>query len=280
MDTPYGPTSDRVRDRRDRRQAGGLPAPPRPQPPAARRTRSPTAPTCGRCSELGVRRMHRAVRVGQPAAGRAARRVRGLRPVRRPHQRPRRHVLRRPGDDARLGRRSVLPRAARDPARDRPRAGPGHPRRRHRRRDPGPALLDPRREPLVRRDGLGGHQHDRLPRGLPGPRARALLRQRLADHRLRRRPGGRARASSRSATRRVVEVFTENNERLRKLLFAAIPQDRRAARRRLRHARSRARGSSASRSSQAAARIPLGSAGAVGTISPVVFAIRKELDLT
>ena len=49
---------------------------------------------------------------------------------------PRGHVLRRPGDDARLGRRPVLPRPAAHPRRDGARARHPRARRRHRRRHP------------------------------------------------------------------------------------------------------------------------------------------------
>ena len=137
-----------LRDRRRGRQAGGVHAPPRPHPqPAAARDPLPRQPVGDEGAGRAPR--DRPVRLGQPVQGSAAGHVRGLRPVRRSHQRPRRHVLRRAGDDARLGRRPVLPRAAADPARDRPRAGPRHPRRRHRGGDPGPALLDPVGEPLV-----------------------------------------------------------------------------------------------------------------------------------
>ena len=64
----------------------------------------------------------------------------------------------------------------------------------------GPAILDAGRVEVVQLDGVGGHQHDRLPRGLARPRARALLREHLADHRLRRRRSRTTRASARSAT--------------------------------------------------------------------------------
>ena len=73
-----------------------------------------------RLGDEGARRAadHRPQRLRR-AQGRArAGRVRRLRPVRRPDERARRHVLRRARDDARLRRRPVLPRPARAPGRD------------------------------------------------------------------------------------------------------------------------------------------------------------------
>ena len=149
--------------------------------------------------ELGVRRIIGPNASGALKAELAARRVRRLRPVRRPHVRAQGHLLRGPGDDARLRRRSVLPRPAADPRRDRARARHPGARRRHRRRHQRPALLDARRVALVPGRGLGHDQHDRVPRGLPRARARALLREHLDGHRPRRRRGGRA-ARSRTTT--------------------------------------------------------------------------------
>ena len=171
--------------------------------------------------ELGVRRIIGPVRVRRAAGGPRARRVRRLRPVRRPHDRARGHVLRGARDDARLPGGSVLRRSARDPRRDGPRARSPGARRRHRRRHPGPALLDPRRVGVVPAHGLGRDQHDRVPGGLSRARARALLREHLDGDRPRRR---RRVAPSRVSHETVLRVFTENNERLRELLFAAIPR--------------------------------------------------------
>ena len=70
-------------------------------------------------------------------------------------------------------------------------------------------------------DGLGRDQHDCLPRGDARPGARALLREHLDGHRLRRRCRRGHRAVS---SETVMRVFAENNERLRDLLFAAIPR--------------------------------------------------------
>ena len=63
----------------------------------------------------------------------------------------------------------VLPRPPSCPRRDGPGARDHRARRRHRRRDPGPAFLDPRRITVVPIDGLAGDQHDGLSRGSPGP---------------------------------------------------------------------------------------------------------------
>ena len=148
--------------------------------------------------ELGVRRIIGPMRSGALKAELAARRVRRLRPVRRPDERPAGHLLRRPGDDARLGRRPVLPRTAGAARRDRARARDPGARRRHGRHDPGAAVLDARRVALVPGRRLGRDQHDRVPRGLPRPRARALLREHLDGHRPRRR---RARGGCRRLAR-------------------------------------------------------------------------------
>ena len=103
-----------------------------------------------------------------------------------------RHLLRGPGDDARLRRRPVLPRPARGCS-SRPARELGIPVRDGGTVvvDPGPALLDPRRVALVPGRGLGRDQHDGVPRGLPRARARALLREHLDGHRPRRRRRGR-----------------------------------------------------------------------------------------
>ena len=91
----------------------------------------------------------------------------------------------------------------RAPAR-RNRARARHPgaRRRHRRHDPGPALLDARRVEVVPGRRLGRDQHDRVPRGLPRARARALLREHLDGHRPRRRRRGHGAGLARGRGRR------------------------------------------------------------------------------
>ena len=62
--------------------------------------------------ELGVRRIIGPCASGRAEGGARARRVRRLRPVRRPDLGPRRHVLRRPRDDPRVRGRPVLRRPA------------------------------------------------------------------------------------------------------------------------------------------------------------------------
>ena len=94
-------------DRRDRRPAG------RVHPPARRRARVPAAPDHYRANlwamkELGVDRVLGPSAVRLAAGGREARRLRGLRPARRPHARPAAHLLRRSDHDAHLVRRPVL----------------------------------------------------------------------------------------------------------------------------------------------------------------------------
>ena len=188
---------------------------------SCRRTGSRTARTCGRCASSACGGI-----IGPNASGALtrdarARRVRRLRPVRRPHER------------ARATRSTTGPRrrTSPPPTRTAPICGACSSRRRGELGikardggtvvvDPGPALLDPRRVAVVPGDGLGGDQHDRVPRGLARARARALLREHLDGHRLRRRRRGRGAGLARA----VVTVFNENNEKLRELLFAAIPK--------------------------------------------------------
>ncbi len=112
---------------------------------------------------------HRSERVRFAAEARRARALRHLRPVRRSHERPQGHLLRRADHHARLLGRPVLPDDA--PGRHRHRGrtrdhgapighGRGHPRA---------AVLDPCGVEVVRLSGLGGHQHDPVPRVLPRP---------------------------------------------------------------------------------------------------------------
>ena len=74
-------------------------------------------------------------------APRRARPLRRQRPVRRPDDGPRGHLLRRPDRVPRELRRDLRPDPPRDRARRHPRARDHRPRRRHRRRHPGPAIL-------------------------------------------------------------------------------------------------------------------------------------------
>ncbi len=134
---------------------------------------------------------HQPVRRRLAPAPRGARPLRGQRPVRGPDERSRRHLLRRADRVPRLVGRDLRPGPARDRARGHPRARDHRPRRRHGRRDPGPALLHEGRVQVVQRRRVGGHQHDPVPGGVPVPRAGHGGRQHRADHRLRRgRPGG------------------------------------------------------------------------------------------
>ena len=196
IETPYGAPSDKVAiGEVEGRRVAFLPRHGAPPPVPAPQDPLPGQPLGdeGAGGQPGDRPLRRRF-----AAGRGRPRpLRDLRPAGGPDLGPRRHLLRRPRDHPHLLRRPLLPRAAR--SRPQGGRGPGHhrPRRRHHGGHPGPPLLDPGREPLVPEQRLEGHQHDRLPRGPVGPRARALLRERLADHRLRRRPGGHARGPAR-----------------------------------------------------------------------------------
>ena len=161
--------AERGDHRRHRRRArGGVPAAARRQPRVLAAHRAVPrqhvgAAGAGRAAHL------RAVRGRQPHARARARCDGGARSAGGPHQRPRRHLLRLRRHPRRV-RRPVLPDAA--GRGDRPaRRG----RRRHHGGDPGSAVLHPRREPVVRRPGLHAGQHDRLPRGGAGPRARDVL---------------------------------------------------------------------------------------------------------
>ena len=124
VDTPYGPPSDSF-------FLADVARPPRRVPAAARpAAHDPAAPDQLPGQRLGdalARRQggHLAVRRGLAPARRQARRLRRVRPVRRPDPRPRRHVLRRPDRDPPLVGRDLRP----DPARARDRH---HPRPRHR----------------------------------------------------------------------------------------------------------------------------------------------------
>ena len=105
---------------------------------------------------------------------------------------PGRHVLRRPDRDPPLVGRHLRPGPARPRDRHDPRPRHRGPRARHRRRHPGPAVLDEGRVEVVQRRRLGGHQHDPVPRGVAVPRARDGGRQHQPHHRLRRRRPSRA----------------------------------------------------------------------------------------
>ncbi len=139
VDTPYGKPSApfTIGDvGGDTRRLSSAPRPPA-RAPAAR------DPVPGESlGHEGARRAanHRAERLGRAHSRPRARRVRRLRPVRRPDERARRHVLRRARDDARLGGRPLLPRPAPSAGRDGRRARHQSARRRDRgRRSRAPA---------------------------------------------------------------------------------------------------------------------------------------------
>ena len=107
VDTPYG-SRRRPSPSARSRAASRVPAAARPASTSCRRTPIPTGERLGD-ARAGRAEDHRPERV-RCAQGRArAGRVRRLRPVRRPDERPRGHVLRRPRDDPCLRRRPVLP---------------------------------------------------------------------------------------------------------------------------------------------------------------------------
>ena len=132
---------------------------------AARAAAAPDPVPGERVGDAGARRPahHRAVCLGRAPARPRARRVRRLRPVRRPNVGQGGHVLRRAGDDARLGRRSATAPTCAASRRDRGRARCSRPGRWHGRRRPGAAVLDPRRVALVPGARRRRRQHDRVP---------------------------------------------------------------------------------------------------------------------
>ena len=150
VDTPFGPPVGR-RARRPPRRRRRWPSSPATAPATSSRpTGSTSGPTSGRCKELGVTRIFGPCAVGSLRADIAPGDFVVLRPAGRPHLRTARHLLRRPGRQPRVA--SPTPTApscgrvavAAVRGRGRHRA-----RQRHDRRDPGPPLLDPGREPLV-----------------------------------------------------------------------------------------------------------------------------------
>ncbi len=164
-----------------------------------------------------------AVRVGIAAARREARRVRRVRPARRPHLRP----ASRPTSTGPAPTTSPSPTPTASSCAASPSTrvrGRGHrrARTRHGRGHPGPALLDPGRVDLVPRRGVAGHQHDPVPRGLPRPRAGPLLRRRSRSSPTT-TPGSKASpASNRSPKPRSFEFFESNAHRVRGVLLRAI----------------------------------------------------------
>ena len=130
VDTPYGPPSDSFFLAIGRRSPRRVPAAPRPAPhdPAPPDQlpgqRLGDALARGEGGDLAVRR-------GLAPAPREARRLRAVRPVRRPDPGPQGHVLRRPGRDPPLVGRHLRPGAAPDRARGLPGARHRGPRARH-----------------------------------------------------------------------------------------------------------------------------------------------------
>ena len=199
-----GPGRDTVRrslrpglPRHRRGAAGGVPA-------AARgRARVPAAPDQLPGQPLGAALDGsppgpRPLRRRRSPSRRRRRRRRRARPARRPHPRPH-PELRGDRGGARAVRRPVL-RAAVQGRRRRRRLRAA---RRHNGGGRGPALLHPRRVAALRRTGLVAGQHDRAPRGGPGPGAAHVLRRGGPGHRHGRRCRGRVRGGSGGGVRDV-----------------------------------------------------------------------------
>ena len=120
------------------------------------------------------------------ARGAGARRLRGRRPVHRPHLRPREELLRPRPRRPRLDGRAGLPAALR-PARPRPPAPParGWSRAGRYLAMEGPQFSTKAESELYRSLGLRRDRHDQHARGQARPRGRAALRRRRHGHRLR-----------------------------------------------------------------------------------------------
>jgi 5'-methylthioadenosine phosphorylase len=217
VDTPYGPPSDSVflADRRGRRVAF-LPAPrPAPHHPAARinyranvwamrslGVKAVISPCAAGSLQLAVEPGHFVVsdqfvdrttgREDTFFDGPIVSHVSSARPTTRPS----------------AGSRSTSSASTASP-----------PRRRHRRGDPGTALLDQGRVEVVQRRRLAGHQHDPVPRGLPVSRARDGRRQHRPDHRLRR---GVLEGTEAVTAHDVLAVFEQNAERIRAVVLDMV----------------------------------------------------------
>ena len=139
----------------------------------------------------------------------------------------------------------------------------------------GPRFSTRSESALVLRDGVGRDQHDRLPRGLAGPRAGAVLRQRLADHRLRRRSGGRPRCRAGEPRRRGQGVHRKQRE----AAPAAVrgdPQDRAAARGHLLDGARRARASERHEHWRPNPRVQAEDAVTIARLSPTFRSLPRE----
>ena len=219
---PTGPVGADHR-RTGRRPAGGVPAPPRPPPPV------PAPPGQLPGQPVGAARARRPAGL-RPLRGRArcgrhrSRRLGGARPAGRPDLGPARHLLDGPEVSHVSFADPYCPELAaavrRAPGRRSPASSV------HRRGTvvviQGPRFSTRAESPLVPLGRLGRGQHDPVPRGLPGPRARHVLLRPGPGHRLRHRPRGRRRDRAGDHGRRLRHAGA-NVERTRQLLFAAIP---------------------------------------------------------
>ena len=110
LDTPYGPPSARIRiGEIEGRRVAFMPRHGDDHQLPAHRINYRA--NLWAMADVGVRRVIGPFACGSLTTEAAARQLRGGRPVRRPHLRPRGHLLRRPADHPRSGGRSVLPRS-------------------------------------------------------------------------------------------------------------------------------------------------------------------------
>ena len=175
-------------DRLGGRPDGRLPPPPRdgPSVPAAQGpVSSQHVGAEGPRRDPGVR----AVRGGISSERDPAADTRRQRPGDRLHEVPIEHVLRRAADHSRVVRRPVLPHPPRDAGEDRRVGRDRAPGRRHDGRDRGAEVLDEGGVADVRAARGRRDRDDPVPGGDTRARARALLRERGARDRLRRRRG-------------------------------------------------------------------------------------------
>ena len=191
VDTPYGPPSDSFFLADGRRPLVAF------LPRHGRRHTIPPHLINYRANvwamrSLGVQGGHLAVRGRLAPAPRQARRLRPVRPVRRPDPRPRTTRSSTGPIVTHISSADIYdPELRRIAARRLPRARHRGPRARHDRDHQRPAVLDEGRVEVVQRRRLGGHLDDPVPGGVPLPRAGDGGREHRPDHRLRRgRPRG------------------------------------------------------------------------------------------